>query len=322
MPQASQHSMAHVIVAGHGRSGTNLALNLLDCSTETICRNEPNEIRGIFAPLGDGFFPSDTPEADAARLSTVLEKARFLNSSRDNPNYPHKPYVRHAGLLRLYVRGMNRLSRSIHNAETERKLPGLLCDPSKIATCLPIFKILLWPGRIASTHAHMPGQRVIHVVRDPATFLKSWFTRYVHETAKDPGQVFRDNLPSIQRIMPAFGQDSTRINAFSERNLLESELWRWRYMNETLYDALRGSDRYMYVLYSDLVSRPKHHAEQMMAFCGLSPDPAFQSRIGRTENIFKPSKSKQPDPDLITDVVETVMANSKLSEIFSEQQNL
>lgn len=313
--------LEHIIVAGHGRSGTNLALNLLDCSAQTICRNEPNEIEGTFAPLGDGFFPPDDPERDARLLSTALDQAIFLNSRRDNPNYAHKPYVRNANLLLLYVRILNRLSRHTAGHESERRLPSLLYVPSEIAKCLPVFKILLWPGRIAATHAHLPGQRVIHVVRNPATFLKSWFTRYVHETAGDETRVFQDNLPSIRKILPIFGQDPDRISTFNDRNLLESELWRWRYMNETLYAALHQSERYMHVIYTDLVSEPEQHAERMMAFCGLQTDPALEARIGRTENIFRPSGAKQPDANLIADVVETVMSGSRLCEILPGTQS-
>lgn len=312
--------LQHVIVAGHGRSGTNLALNLLDCSVQTVCRNEPNEIRGIFDPLGDGYFPPQDPESDARLLSDTLNKARFLNSRRDNPNYAHKPYIRNADLLRFYVRVRNRLSRHAPE-ERERKLPGLLYNYPELDACLPVFKILLWPGRIAATHAHLTGQRVIHVVRDPATFLKSWFTRYVQETAGDPAQVFQDNLPSLQRILPAYGKDPARIDTFSEKALLESELWRWRYMNETLYAALNRSERYMHVLYQDLVSEPEQCAKKMMTFCELQADPALGSRISRTENIFRPSNSTPPDAGMVAEVVETVMSGSRLSELFQGQQN-
>ena len=55
-----------VLIVGHGRSGTNWLLEMLDLSSRTHCRNEPNVIRdspltAIHAELID---PSNDAELD------------------------------------------------------------------------------------------------------------------------------------------------------------------------------------------------------------------------------------------------------------------
>ena len=67
MAPTSFYSPAHyALIAGHGRSGTNWLLHLLDRSATTHCRNEPNEIAGnAFAALPTPFVPIADGDADA-----------------------------------------------------------------------------------------------------------------------------------------------------------------------------------------------------------------------------------------------------------------
>ena len=63
----------YVLIAGHGRSGTNWLLEILDQSRQTHCRNEPNECPG------SAFFEVPTgrihrPELDA-ELEAVWDQA-------------------------------------------------------------------------------------------------------------------------------------------------------------------------------------------------------------------------------------------------------
>ena len=74
----------HVLVVGHGRSGTNMVLDLLDCHRMSFCRNEPNELHGTaFTGLGDAMFGDPVPEDFAARWQRAVIRTARSNGARD-----------------------------------------------------------------------------------------------------------------------------------------------------------------------------------------------------------------------------------------------
>ena len=80
-----EHALSkYILIAGHGRSGTNLALDLLDCHRSTFCRNEPNEVIGSsFTQLGDSMFPHDTPDDFDDQWHRAVTTAKRSSGARD-----------------------------------------------------------------------------------------------------------------------------------------------------------------------------------------------------------------------------------------------
>ena len=85
MAPTSLHSPAHyALIAGHGRSGTNWLLHLLDRATTTHCRNEPNEILGnAFAALPSPLVSVMDAAAFAAPWSRAVAEAARQMGDRD-----------------------------------------------------------------------------------------------------------------------------------------------------------------------------------------------------------------------------------------------
>ena len=74
----------YVIVVGHGRSGTNMVLDLFDCHRGTLCRNEPNELHGsAFTGLGDAMFGDPIPSDFADRWHAAVMQSMGSNGARD-----------------------------------------------------------------------------------------------------------------------------------------------------------------------------------------------------------------------------------------------
>ena len=75
-PTSLNSNAAYALIAGHGRSGTNWLLHLLDRAAATHCRNEPNEIAGNeFAALPSPFVPVVDPTAFAEPWSRAVAEA-------------------------------------------------------------------------------------------------------------------------------------------------------------------------------------------------------------------------------------------------------
>lgn len=314
----------HVIITGHGRSGTNLVLDLLDCSSTTICRNEPNEVtRSSFRNLKDGFFPPDNPEEDAPEFGRVLAASKERMSPRDRFPVDYKRHYRNRfGLKRfLDIRGRRPGRRALAllrgaDYSEEWAIPHVFYDIDAFKAALPVYKILLWSGRIAASHDVLTGQKVIHVVREPRSFIMSWYARYVVAVHGGEQKVFYDNMRSAQDISRHYGHDPIDMRAFSVPGLIESELWRWRYVNEHLYDALKGSPRYLPVTYATVMSSKPEAARNMAAFCGLDYDPAFEKRVRGNENtLFAKRQDPILDRNMVDDLIATVMEGSTLTSL-------
>lgn len=323
-----KNDFQHVIVTGHGRSGTNLVLDLLDCSSQTLCRNEPNEVlKSGFDALGEGFFPPAVPDRDAELFGNSLVAAKKRVSVRDRFPLPvnYKSHFQYSFGLKRFMdlrgrRPSRKILRVVKGADYSEEwgIPDLFLKTSAFRSAVPVYKILLWSGRIAASHATLNGQKVIHVVRDPQSFIMSWYARYVGSVEGGDEKVFYDNMRSALQIAEHFGHDASAMRAFSVPGLIESELWRWRFVNEHLYCNLKGSPRYLPIIYKQIMSGKVATAERMADFCGLPFDKAFAKRVGDNENVlFKQRKDPVIDRAIVAERIETVMKGSPLAPLLS-----
>lgn len=287
----SDMGLAHVIVTGHGRSGSNMLLDILDCNPVTFCRNEPNKLLGSrLAALGSGFF-EDPAGATSAAFLDGLEAARRCNGNRDRFLDIDKRYHRHPLLARLGNAAMKRtrirnvlLKLRSHQSLEEWPCPAVYVNPRRLSAALPVFKLLLYSGRIAACHPDLPAQKVLHIMRSPEGFLRSWINRYVRNVPGGEQQVFEENCQSLAPILRFFDVDPERYARYSFGNLLETELWRWRYVNELLSNRIGNSPRYLRIGYAEMLRNPIVVAEQVYRHANIEFDGAVEARVGALEN--------------------------------------
>ena len=328
MPETPlQNRQEYVIIAGHGRSGSNRLLDAFDCHPGTLCRNEPNEALGsAFKDLPEGFYEDENGDEDfLTAWRRAIAGARLEISDRDRLRVEAKCYARPA-LRRAFARQV--LARRRVRQSAAHLLPALRREtwqaapyyaaPGLLDSALPVFKILLRPGWIRRAFAAEPGMRVILNVRAPKPFLRSWRRRYVESVG--PEKVYARNLDDLERLPARFGAPPQTLGAFSEEALFESELWRWRYVNEALYSRLKGEPRFTAITYEAFEADPAGETERLFDFAGLSFDESVRQRAASLQNTLFPKQPETggPSEDFLDGVIERVLSNSPLQALWPD----
>ncbi|MEO1613089.1 MAG: hypothetical protein AAFU55_12165, partial [Pseudomonadota bacterium] len=258
-------SKNYVIVTAQGRSGSNMLLDVLNESPHTICRNEPDALIGSpLKTLPDGFFDEDFGPDFPEALEAALADALLRDGVRDNFSVAGKTWFRSPlraaiGQEALRNRRLRRVLGAVFGEyrNEEWRRPDFYQDRSALERALPVYKILLVSGWLTRSHSAHSGQKVLHIVREPLSFLHSWRNRYVAVHTSGEEEVYAANMKTTQRILDHFDAKSNCGDGFSEENLIETELWRWRYMNEVLLAALGSSDRYKILRFEDVRARSR-----------------------------------------------------------------
>lgn len=266
----------YVLIAGHGRSGTNWLLHLLDLARETHCRNEPDELAGnAFAALPSPWLPVD--DAHAAALcepwGRAVVQAGARMGERDRAPSVEKAHVASwaagSGLVGALARP--RLRRVLASfvprwRGAEWPTPGLRASeygPLVVLKCNQV------PGWARFVLEHDLSGRVLHIVRHPSGFLSSWRRRYVSEN--DAARVLAENRERLARVAavdPAFAAQLGPIDAL---DLDSSELWFWRHAAESIDAAGEAApERYHRVTFESLAADPVAHARAIFDWLGLA----------------------------------------------------
>ena len=319
----SQAERPYVVIAGSGRSGTNRIMDAFDLHERTICRSEPEEmVGGDFAVLPRAMLPEDLGPEFESCWRDVVHRARRRQSDRDRIDHIRKTYYqsRFSALViqsilsrRRARRALGLIAPSFRTQEWPR--PMSVTDAGELETALLVLKTRP-PEWILRTHAVDRDQKVIHKIRNPLGYLNSWYNRYV---IKKPGQaqaVFRESMQNVPYILKFFGEDKDRIGSFSERALIESELWIWRFLNEKIFSTLRNSSRYRLIRYEEFEKQPVDSMKNLVEFCGLEPDDGFLGHFAIMENtLFGQSHVEKIDADLVKQSARRVLMRSPLLEI-------
>lgn len=275
----------YVLIAGHGRSGTNWLLQLLDRASETHCRNEPDEIGGnAFERLPSPWVP--VPDERAASFSepwgrAVVEAGARMGERDRAPAVPKRhvpPWVAGTHLVDALARPrVRRVLAAAVPAWRGREWPR----PGRRAAAgepLVVLKCNQVPGWARWVLEHDPSGRVLHIVRHPGGFLSSWRRRYVGE--RDEARVLAENrhrLALVAQASPAFAAKMGDVDAL---DLDHSELWFWRYAVETIDEAgVRATGRYHRVAFEALAREPVAHARAIFAWLGLAWTPAIERAV-------------------------------------------
>ncbi len=316
MTDCNTYQRKYVIVTGMGRSGTNMVLDILDQHPNTFCRNEPNALKsGPITALEEGFFLQETKANFSQRWYDAIMETSQCNGGRDR-FLASKKYFRSAAhaVIGQAIMSRSKLRRMVLPAERNDQwpCPAAYFDPPAQKAALPVLKILMCPGWITAAHPQVPAQHVLHIVRNPLGFVQSWWKRYVMRNPGGPEQVYADNRPSVRSIRQFYGKTEPLPDKFTLRNLVASELWRWRYVNERMQSTLAGSPRYMRLDYEMAVADRLETARKLYGFAGLDmPDKTLSRIAGMRNTLFAKHSPDGLDQDLIEDAIHEVMDDSR-----------
>jgi hypothetical protein len=279
----------YILIAGHGRSGTNFLLRLLDFSGLTHCRNEPDQLDcSVLRTLSSkSVYTTASNQALDAGWDNAVALASQCFGIRDGRVDCRKEHVyeliRRLGGCRIICSSRIRSFLSIlgvQKIEEERRFPWWLGPESKLLAAVPVVKINQMPGWAAWVSNQRPEVRIIHIIRHPGGYLASWKARYLKLNDREAvGAVNRQRLEAVLQADPSWHDiwgDCTSMTAE------ESELWYWRYAAETIHAAGRGKENYRLVVYEELASRPLETMNSIYEFCGLPWSSEQESMIGHT----------------------------------------
>ncbi len=332
MPNPDPAQLAYALLIGQGRSGTNFLLSLLDQSAATHCRNEPDQLdSSAFAGLSEFRYFVD----DEARLRVLFEpavrRAAACIGPRDHMADVEKDWLRRgrrrAGyfFLRQRYRAVERL---IHRRKPmdgkELPFPGWMVQSAKLAQSFHVFKLNAAAGLGAWALGARPEARVLHIVRHPGGFAKSWLKRWVRgEGGMDRGKGNADRLSDEERLREVARREPRWAGLFGDLEVMgraEGELWWWRYLNEALHAAGRAHPRYTRVLYEDLARDPETLSRGVYGACGLEWNEVIAARVrsiaSGAEKIARAWKDEL-EPDLVA-LVEKVLHGSAMEHWWPE----
>jgi hypothetical protein len=321
------HERGYALLIGQGRSGTNYLLSLLDQSAATHCRNEPDQLdRSAFASLADfRYFVADEATL-AARYDEVVARAARCIGPRDHMADVDKDWMkstrRRAGyfLLRQRYRLVERLIRRRAPMDgRELEFPGWMVERAALARAFHVFKLNAAVGLGGFALRSRSAARVLHIVRHPGGFAKSWLKRWVRgEGGMGRGQGTAQKLLDEDRLRAVAARDPRWARLFGDIDRMsrpEGELWWWRWVNESLYEAGRGKPGYTLVLYEELAREPERVAQHVYGRCGLAWSTDIGARVralsGDAEKIARAWKDEL-EPELVA-LVERVLDQSPMA---------
>ncbi|MEM6388206.1 MAG: sulfotransferase [Pseudomonadota bacterium] len=313
-----QDTTPYTILSGQGRSGSNRLLDVLDASRHTACRNEVKLIAASqFHSIGAALFAQDLDEARRARLHAVIADAPYRRSQRDRLSQTDKAYLTGLGRAAQAAFEKKRLRKMLAGVgllegHGEWRIPRLMAAPDAIARAHLVLKFNscpAWTEALALADKHC---RVVHNIREPRGFLKSWYNRFI--LSGIGAASFEKHFDDVPRILAHFGRDDAeRLRAASEENLVEVELWRWRYINERLMALEAHPGQYMRVTYDEIQADTVEVARKIFAFSELPFEQAEQDRAGALKNVlFQKPHTAQIDAALCDRLVDKVLEDSPL----------
>jgi hypothetical protein len=250
-----------------------------------------------------------------------VARAKFRRSDADRPPKVAKVHFRPVWLANAvhWATSKDKLRHVMGRTpllETAQEwtLSSLYTDPAKLADALLVMKLNGGPSWTLFLHDTDPNAHIIHNIRDPRAYLNSWYNRFAMETDLSE---FEQHFPDVPRILAHFGRDDAdRLRDLSKESLMEIELWRWRYTNETLHLGLAGSDRAITVTYADVDADPRAAAEKVYAFAGLEFNDEVAELVQTMRNtLFAKKHAVKLENALIDDLVDKVLDASPLHDI-------
>lgn len=326
---------AYAIITGNGRSGTHWLMNMLDASPFTHCRSEPYGIRSSpFNQLPQIWVSGAAAPEIERQWDDIISWSNSRIGERDHRFRHPKRYIhplsqksRIAMLMTHPVirRVMGLMQPSFRNSEWP--LPWWVGSQRRLEEAYAVFKINL-DQRIAGwLLANRPQARLLHIVRHPCGRLNSWLNRFLASRDSERVLAFRkERLRKIGEGEPAWREKFGSIDTMS---VIESEVWFWLYVNESIHAIARSCPAYLPVVYEELAEDPLSNARKAYQFCGLPWDGQVEAIIsaglneavgkkisGTPASIAQSWKTKLPPEHIRT--VENIVHDSPLMRWWGE----
>jgi hypothetical protein len=312
----------YVLISGNGRSGSNRLLDMFDASPRTVCRSELNETPDSdFHTIGGDRVPGDLEDARLAALQAAIARAKTRRGARDRLGQTDKSYLTPLGRLALPMMEKTRLRRGVAAVGLMRRtgewtLPAPCLRPAPLQEARLILKLNSAPTWAVALAERDPNCRILHNIRDPLSYLKSWYARFIHNNAGF--RLFEAQFGEVPAILAQFGRDDAeRLRPATLENLVEVEIWRWRALNETLYGLATRPGQYLRVTYDAVGADPLATAERIYDFVGLPMEQRAVARIRAQRNtLFRTPHATDLDLDLCTRLRDQVLQGSPLNALF------
>lgn len=272
--------MRSCLLLSQGRSGSKFLLRLINQSTETFCRNEPDRLaNGELAWWRDDAAWDEADVGSGWDASIAAAASRF--GTLDSPLVGSKDWL--AGHARpfasSYLRAWRAIARRGGAPDRERRLPAWMANRERKARALHCFKVNALPRVACWMLEERSATPLVHVVRHPGGYLSSWSRRYAN--ARDPETLRASNLARLEALAARSSEWRGRLGELRDRTAVEAELMYWAYCNEVVFRAGRSLPSYQLVVYEELVTDPSAVCERVFAHLGLSYDEARVLRGAR-----------------------------------------
>jgi len=282
-PTESSFSDPNVaFILGMGRSGTNFLLDLIDSSPFTHCRNEPDELSGG-ALESWAEWKIHRSLLGARDLWGDLRRAIVCGGERDRPIPPFKAWVRSAAAAPAKALSRTTLRKLVPGlGGSEYHLPAALVRHEELAAALHVLKINAAPSvaEVFIEAAHgvdIPSARIVHIVRNPAGFLRSWRRRWLAE--HDEERVLAANLERLEEVRRLDPEAGALIDLIPDPNVHEAELIFWRYCTQRIRAAGVGRDTYLEVSYDELARSPLSSLREVFTHLDLPWTDEISARV-------------------------------------------
>ncbi|MEM0945906.1 MAG: hypothetical protein AAGK37_00760 [Pseudomonadota bacterium] len=308
------------MISGCGRSGSNRLLDILDFSAMTACRNEPDEIRGgRLNQIGYQLFDTGLGAPEVKTLHRALIEAGTVRSERDRFDHTNKQFLTSAGKALIPVMAVGRVRKLAHavgimNSPAEWNLPGFSLNDAPFLPVLKLNSRPIWAEQAAKAE---PNLRLVHNIRQPWDYLNSWFNRFILRNDNVAGS-FTEHFGDVPRVLEFFGRDDAdRLGDPSIQNIVEVELWRWRYTNERLMRLGSEHVRYLRVTYGEVDEDVLATARSLYEFLGLPITPNIETGIASMRNkIFPNPHKRRLEDDVVRAAMDIALADCPLETVF------
>lgn len=283
----------YIMISGHGRSGTNWLLEVLNLSSHTYCRNEPNELNDSHL---NGLGSEWIIENDGAVLNDMWDRAIAITASsigaRDQKINRDKDFLRSfpksIGVYRVV--SSSRLRQLINKIAPavrchEWSASTLVFKRNQVHEALTVIKINQAPGWARWLLENRKHAGVLHIVRHPAGMLNSWKKRYLNKNVYE--KVEAENRRRLNKIVGLAPEWGARFGDIDSMSVEESELWFWCYSTETVHSAGQSNERYRLILFDDLACNPDEGVRGIYQFCGLEYTPDIFNQAKRLSENSK-----------------------------------
>ena len=322
LSEESMNGVPYVIISGKGRSGSNRLLDILDASPLTTCRNEVNEIEGSnFFGINGELFGADLEWDQLEKLQSAIANASKRRSVRDRFDQVDKAFLNTFGKRMLVPMSKTKARKAFHRVgvmqdPNEWRFPDLGLKSALMPQTRLVLKLNSCPGWTVALVKQDPECLVIHNIRHPAQYLQSWYNRFIHRRTGTAS--FEENFKDVPKILGYFNRSYAEdLRQPTPENLIEVELWRWRFVNEKLRTLSVKPDQYLLVRYDDVQNDVLSTAERIFGFSRVPLDEKTILRIKDMRNtLFAKPHTTSLDPTLVNRLIDKVLEDSSLRELY------